>query len=82
MASKSSSMDIVSEIDVSEVKSDVKKYMQEIQQRFGFKNSKSEITLEKTENTITIRTADENKLRSDINKLQDKVIKHNKKKVI
>lgn len=75
MASKSSSMDIVSEIDLSEVKNAVNQSMQEIHQRFDFKNSKSEITLEEKENTITIISDDEYKLKSVIDILQGKLIK-------
>lgn len=75
MASKSSSMDIVSEIDLSEVKNAVNQSMQEIHQRFDFKNSKSEITLEEKENTITIISDDEYKLKSVVDILQGKLIK-------
>ncbi len=75
MASKSSSMDIVSEIDLSEVKNAVNQSMQEIHQRFDFKNSKSEITLEEKENTITIISDDDYKLKSVIDILQGKLIK-------
>ena len=68
-------MDIVSEIDLSEVKNAVNQSMQEINQRFDFKNSKSEITLEEKENTITIISDDEYKLKSVIDILQGKLIK-------
>ena len=68
-------MDIVSEIDLSEVKNAVNQSMQEIHQRFDFKNSKSEITLEEKENTITIISDDEYKLKSVIDILQGKLIK-------
>ena len=75
MASKSSSMDIVSEIDLNEVKNAVNQSMQEIRQRFDFKNSKSEITLDEKENAITIISDDEYKLKSVIDILQGKLIK-------
>jgi len=68
-------MDIVSEIDLSEVKNAVNQSMQEIHQRFDFKNSKSEITLEEKENTITIISDDDYKLKSVIDILQGKLIK-------
>ena len=75
MASKAASMDIVSEIDLSEVKNAVNQSMQEIHQRFDFKNSKSEITLEEKENTITMVSDDEYKLKSVTDVLQGKLIK-------
>ena len=75
MASKAASMDIVSEIDLSEVKNAVNQSMQEIHQRFDFKNSKSEITLEEKENNITILSDDEYKLKSVTDVLQGKLIK-------
>ncbi len=75
MASKSSSMDIVSEIDLSEVKNAVNQSMQEIRQRFDFKNSKSEITLEEKESNITIISDDDYKLKSATDILQTKLIR-------
>jgi uncharacterized protein YajQ (UPF0234 family) len=75
MASKAASMDIVSEIDLSEVKNAVNQSMQEIHQRFDFKNSKSEITLDEKENNITILSDDEYKLKSVTDVLQGKLIK-------
>jgi uncharacterized protein YajQ (UPF0234 family) len=75
MASKAASMDIVSEIDLSEVKNAVNQSMQEIHQRFDFKNSKSEITLDEKQNNITILSDDEYKLKSVTDVLQGKLIK-------
>ena len=68
-------MDIVSVIDLSEVKNAVNQSMTEIRQRFDFKNSKSEITLDEKENNITIISDDEYKLKSVIDILQGKLIK-------
>ena len=75
MASKSSSMDIVSDVDLSEVKNAVNQSMQEIRQRFDFKNSKSEITLEEKENKLVIISDDDYKLKSVIDVLQGKLVK-------
>ena len=75
MASKSSSMDIISEIDLSEVKNAVNQSMQEIGQRFDFKNSKSEITLEEKENNLVIISDDDYKLKSVVDVLQGKLVK-------
>lgn len=75
MASKASSMDIVSEVDLSEVKNAVNQSMQEIHQRFDFKNSKSEITLEEKENKLIIISDDDHKLKSVIDILTGKLVK-------
>jgi len=75
MASKSCSFDIVSEINLAEVENAVNQALTEIRQRFDFKNSKSEITLEKKENRITLLSDDESKLRAVIDILQSKLVK-------
>jgi len=75
MASKNSSFDIVSIIDLEEVQNAVNQAMAEIRQRFDFKGSKSEITLEKKENKITLLSDNESKLNSVIDILQSKLVK-------
>ncbi len=75
MASKNSSFDIVSVIDMEEVKNAVNQAMAEIGQRFDFKGSKSEITLDKKENKITILSDNDSKLNSVIDVLQGKLVK-------
>lgn len=75
MASKSCSFDIVSVINLEEVQNAVNQSMAEIRQRFDFKGSKSEITLEKKENKVVILADDESKLKSVIDVLQGKLIK-------
>jgi uncharacterized protein YajQ (UPF0234 family) len=49
--------------------------MAEIRQRFDFKGSKSEITLEKKENKLVVLADDDSKLKSVIDILQGKLIK-------
>jgi cyclic-di-GMP-binding protein len=75
MASKNSSFDIVSVIDLEEVQNAVNQAVAEIRQRFDFKGSKSEITLEKKENKITILSDNDSKLNSVIDILQSKLVK-------
>ena len=75
MASKSCSFDIVSVINLEEVQNAVNQSMSEIHQRFDFKGSKSEITLEKKDNKIVILSDDDSKLKSVIDILQGKLVK-------
>lgn len=69
------SFDIVSEVNMQEVSNAVDQAMKEISQRFDFKGSKSSITLDKKNSTITLISDDEQKLRSVIDILQSKLIK-------
>ncbi|MFA5074370.1 MAG: YajQ family cyclic di-GMP-binding protein [Nitrospirota bacterium] len=67
------SFDIVSKIDMAEVTNAVNQALKEIAQRFDFKGSKSNITLEK--NDLIIVSDDEYKLKSVVDILQAKLIK-------
>lgn len=69
------SFDIVSEVNMQEVSNAVDQAMKEISQRFDFKGSKSSITLDKKNSTITLISDDEQKLKSVIDILQSKLIK-------
>lgn len=69
------SFDIVSEVDLQEVDNAINQASKEIHQRYDFKGSKSEITLNKKENTINLVSDDEYKLKSVIDVLQNKLIK-------
>ncbi|MEO8664067.1 MAG: YajQ family cyclic di-GMP-binding protein [Ignavibacteria bacterium] len=69
------SFDIVSEVDSQEVDNAINQATKEIQQRYDFKGSKSEITLNKKENTINVFSDDEFKLKSVVDILQNKMIK-------
>ena len=75
MASKSCSFDIVSVINLEEVQNAVNQSMAEIRQRYDFKGSKSEITLEKKENKVVVLADDDIKLKSVIDILQGKLVK-------
>lgn len=69
------SFDIVSEVDYQEVDNAINQALKEIIQRYDFKGSKSEITLNKKEHIIKIASDDEFKLKSVIDILQNKMIK-------
>lgn len=67
------SFDIVSKIDVQEVRNAIDQAGKEIGQRFDFKGSKSEIRLE--DKDIVIVSDDEYKLKSVLDILQSKFVK-------
>lgn len=72
---KDSSFDIVSVVDMQEVNNAVNQANKEIAQRYDFKNSKSEITID-NEN-LKIISDNQYKLESVIDILQTKLIKRN-----
>lgn len=71
--SKESSFDIVSQVDVSEIKNAINLAMKEIGNRYDFKGSKSDITLE--DDAIVIVSDDEFKLEQVKDVLAGKLIK-------
>jgi uncharacterized protein YajQ (UPF0234 family) len=73
MASQNS-FDVVSTVDMQEVKNALDQAIKELRQRFDFKGSKSEIKLEE-EKEIVLLSDDEFKLKSVIDILQSKLVK-------
>ncbi|MBI4745347.1 MAG: DUF520 family protein, partial [Deltaproteobacteria bacterium] len=71
------SLDIVSEINMQEVDNAVNQARKEIDQRYDFKGTKSEISLEKEKEKegITVLADDDYKLKAIIDILQSKFIK-------
>jgi uncharacterized protein YajQ (UPF0234 family) len=67
------SFDVVSKVDMEEVKNAITQAMKEIETRFDFKGSKSSIALEKEE--IIVKSDDDYKLTSVIDILQTKLMK-------
>lgn len=67
------SFDIVSKVDMQEVDNAVNQTVKEITQRYDFKGSKSEVTLEKE--TVKILADDDFRLKAIIDILQSKLIK-------
>lgn len=72
---KENTFDIVSKIDLNEVTNAINQSMKEVSQRFDFKGSKSDITLE--ENDIVLVSDDDYKLKSLTEILESKLIKRN-----
>ncbi len=66
------SFDIVSRVDLQEVDNAVNMTRKAILTRFDFRESKTEITLDKQEKTIHVLTEDEMKMRS----IQDALLEH------
>ncbi|GJL50408.1 YajQ family cyclic di-GMP-binding protein [Candidatus Nitrospira salsa] len=71
------SFDIVSKIDMQEMKNAVDQTDKEISQRFDFKGSKTELTLKEKERELEIVSDDEYKLNAVIDILKGKCIKRN-----
>src|SRR5215211_4468556 len=67
--------DIVSKVDMAEVKNAVNQAMKEITQRFDFKGTNSDIELNEKEHTLVLSTASEFTLRSLNDVLQQKLIR-------
>lgn len=72
---QNSSFDIVSKVDMSEVVNAINQATKEIQTRYDFRGSKSEITLDQPNNLITVLGDDEFRLKSVIDMLQEKMVK-------
>jgi len=68
------SFDIVSKVDIQEVRNAIDQASKEVNARFDLKNSNSTIKLE-GEDTIQLASADEYKLKAVIEILQQKVLK-------
>jgi cyclic-di-GMP-binding protein len=69
------SFDIVSKVDLQEVDNAINQTVKEITQRYDFKGSKSEVTLEKE--TVKILADDDFRLKAIVEILQAKFIKRN-----
>lgn len=67
--------DVVSKVDMAEVKNAVNQAMKEVQQRFDFKGTNSTITLEEKEHRIVLGTASEFTLKSLNDVLQQKLVR-------
>lgn len=67
------SFDVVSEVDLQEVKNAVQQAVKEIQTRFDFKGTHTEIRLD--EGALELTSADEYKLKSAVDVLQGKLVK-------
>jgi cyclic-di-GMP-binding protein len=69
--------DIVSKIDLAEVKNSVQQALKEFHQRFDLKDSKSDIQLNEKDNKLVLASLDEYKLKAVNDVLQQKLVKRN-----
>lgn len=72
-----SSFDVVSKVDMQELKNAVDQTMKEIRQRFDFKNSKTDLTLKEKEKELVVLSDDEYKLKAVLEILKAKCVKRN-----
>ena len=71
------SFDVVSTVEMHEVKNAVEQTMKEVGQRFDFKGSKTDITLKEKEKTLDVVSDDEYKLNAVLDILKGKCVKRN-----
>ena len=71
------SFDVVSKVDMQEVKNAVDQSLKEIGQRFDFKGTKTEVTLKEKEMELVIVSDDEYKLKSVVDIVRGKLVKRN-----
>jgi len=72
---KNCSFDVVSNVDLQEVKNAVNQAMMEIRQRFDFKGSKSEISLDEKVPALNLISDDDHKIKSVVDILESKLVK-------
>lgn len=72
MASSDSSFDVVSKVDMQEVKNAVDQALREIDTRFDFKGSESTIELDEKKNTISMASDNETRMKALIDVLETK----------
>lgn len=70
-----SSFDVVSQVDMQEMKNAIDQTVKEIRQRYDFKNSKSELTLKEKEQELVVISDDEYKLNAVMDILKTKCAK-------
>ena len=70
-----SSFDVVSRVDMQEVKNALDQTMKEIRQRFDFKDSKTDLTLKEKERELVVVSDDEYKLKAVLEILKAKCVK-------
>jgi len=71
------SFDVVSKVDMQEVKNAIDQSLKEITQRFDFKGTKTEVTLKEKEMELVIVSDDEYKLKSVVDIVRGKLVKRN-----
>jgi cyclic-di-GMP-binding protein len=71
------SFDVVSKVDMQEVKNAIDQAVKEVTQRFDFKGTKTEVTLKEKEMELVIVSDDEYKLKSVVDIVRGKLVKRN-----
>jgi len=71
------SFDVVSKVDMQEVRNAIDQALKEIHQRFDFKGTKTELTLKEKENELVLVSDDEYKLKSVADIVKARLIKRN-----
>src|ERR1700723_2753389 len=69
------SFDVVSKVEIQEVRNAIEQALKEVRARFDLKDSNSEIKLENNDKTIQLASANENKLQAVTEILQQKLVK-------
>jgi hypothetical protein len=69
------SFDVVSKVNMQEVKNAIDQALKEIGQRFDFKGSKTELNLKEKEGELVIVSDDEHKLKAVVDILKNKFVK-------
>ena len=72
------SFDVVSEVNMQELRNVVDQATKEVKQRFDFKDSKTEITLKEKEKELIVLSDDEYKLNAVIDIIKTKCTKDRK----
>ena len=67
--------DVVSKVDLQEVKNALAQAIKEVRQRFDFKGSKADVTLDEKEKTLEITAEDDMKLRNFGDIIKAKMVK-------
>jgi uncharacterized protein YajQ (UPF0234 family) len=69
------SFDVVSKVDMQEVKNAIDQALKEIHQRFDFKGTKTELTLKEKESELIVVSDDDYKLKSVLDIVKAKLVK-------
>lgn len=72
-----SSFDIVSKVDMQEMKNAIDQTIKEVRQRFDFKGTKTDLTLKEKERELIVVSDDEYKLKAVLDILKTKCVKRN-----
>ena len=72
MASSDSSFDVVSKVDMQEVKNAIDQALREVETRFDFKGSESTIELDEKKNTIAMASDNETRMKALVDVLETK----------